>query len=229
MLRRWFRAIVVQSTIALVAFLLLVVGAQALAQDQASSAAPSATSGPMAPSATPVASASPMAAPPAVTPTGIPYDASADWAGRVRSGVGLLVMIAIAYALSRDRRHVRWRLVAMGVVLQLVLGLFTLTAPGRYIFTKFNDVVAGLLGFTAAGSTFLFGELAKPMGQNLGAYFTFGVLPTIIFFSSVMAVLYHLGVMQAVVRAIAVVMQKTMRTSGAETLSAAGNIFVGQT
>jgi CNT family concentrative nucleoside transporter len=76
---------------------------------------------------------------------------------------------------------------------------------------------------------FLFGDLAKPSGQNLGAYFAFGVLPTIIFFSSLMAVLYHLGIMQRVVKGMAHVMQRTMGTSGAETLSAAGNIFVGQT
>ena len=90
-----------------------------------------------------------------------------------------------------------------------------------------DDVVAGLLGFTEAGATFLFGELAKPTGNNLGAYFVFGVLPTIVFFSSLMAILYHLGVMQRVVRSIAWIMQRTLRTSGAETLDVASNIFVG--
>jgi CNT family concentrative nucleoside transporter len=117
----------------------------------------------------------------------------------------------------------------MGVGMQIVLGVCTLTKPGRWLFSSFNDVVARLLGFTEAGASFLFGSLAKPTGENLGAYFAFGVLPTIIFFSSLMSVLYHLGVMQKVVRVFAIGMQKTMGTSGAETLSAAGNIFVGQT
>jgi len=189
-----------------------------------------------------------------------------DWGGRIRSAVGLLVMIGIAFLMSKDRRSVSWRLVGVGVGLQIVLGLITLTPPGQAFFGLFNDLVTQLLAFTAEGSRFLFGNLAVqnnvPVGPSvipmpaegpnpgwiggarmapiaapeglwqwapIGAYFAFGVLPTIIFFSSLMAVLYHLGVMQAVVRAIAVVMQKTMRTSGAETLSAAGNIFVGQT
>jgi len=149
--------------------------------------------------------------------------------GRIRSGVGLLVMLFVAFALSNRRKSISWRLVATGVGLQIALGVFTLTKPGRWIFSGFNDLVAGLLGYTEAGATFLFGELAKPAGNNLGAYFAFGVLPTIVFFSSLMAVLYHLGVMQKAVTGVATIMHKTMGTSGAETLSAAGNIFVGQT
>jgi CNT family concentrative nucleoside transporter len=138
-------------------------------------------------------------------------------------------MLAIAWLMSTARKAVNWRLVAIGVALQIALGVFTLTEPGRWIFSRFNGLVAGLLGYTEAGATFLFGELAKPTGNNLGAYFAFGVLPTIVFFSSLMAVLYHLGVMQRLVKAVALVMQRTMGTSGSETLSAAGNIFVGQT
>lgn len=151
-----------------------------------------------------------------------------DWGARVRSGVGLFVMLFLAYLLSTNRRAISLRLVVVGVVLQLVLGLFTLTAPGRFIFTHFNDLISGLLGFTGQGAGFLFGQLSSPP-TSLGAFFAFGVLPTIIFFSSLMAVLYHLGVMQQVVKAMAKVMQKSMGTSGAESLSAAGNIFVGQT
>lgn len=199
----------------------------------ASAVASSASASPPAPTGSTDDAAAPATPEPEAkaTPeiTAIDFDQSADWFGRVRSGVGLLVMVAIAYALSTSRKDVRWRLVGIGVALQVVLGLFTLTSPGRWLFSTFNDVVAGLLGFTEAGATFLFGELAKPTGNNLGAYFVFGVLPTIVFFSSLMAVLYHLGVMQRLVRVIAGAMQKTMGTSGAETLSAAGNIFVGQT
>ena len=208
----------------------------AWAQAPSASAASGAPVGAPGEQAPPAGSAAPASAAPATDaapaadpPAPVAFDESADWFGRVRSGVGLLVMIAIAFALSTSRKDVRWRLVGMGVALQLVLGLFTLTAPGRWVFSTFNDVVAGLLGFTEAGATFLFGELAKPTGNNLGAYFVFGVLPTIVFFSSLMAVAYHLGLMQRLVRVIAAAMQKTMGTSGAETLSAAGNIFVGQT
>lgn len=188
----------------------------------------------------------------------------ADWFGRVRSFFGLFLMMGIAFGLSNNRKHVNWRLVGTGVGLQILLGVVTLTPPGRWLFGNFNDVVSAVLGYTAKGSSFLFGNLAlqntvptgpsvipKPAAGatpewladvrmapvaggvdewvNIGAYFAFGVLPTIIFFSSLMAVAYHLGIMQWIVRGLAVFMQKTMKTSGAETLSAAGNIFVGQT
>jgi CNT family concentrative nucleoside transporter len=182
-------------------------------------------------------------------------DEPADWFGRARSAAGLFVMLAIAWLMSNNRRRIDWRLVAVGTALQLVLGVATLSPPGQWLFGHFNEAVQNVLEYTATGSSFLFGNLALsnnvPIGDAvlpgaaakmgpivpssparwapIGAYFAFGVLPTIIFFSSLMAVLYHLGVMQKVVRAIAVLMQKTMRTSGAETLSAAGNIFVGQT
>ena len=151
-----------------------------------------------------------------------------DWGARFRSGVGLFVMLAFAWLFSTNRRAISLRLVVVGVIMQVVLGLFTLTPPGRFIFMHFNDLISGLLGFTGQGASFLFGQLSSPP-TSLGAFFAFGVLPTIIFFSSLMAVLYHLGVMQRVVRVMARAMQKTMGTSGAESLSAAGNIFVGQT
>ena len=194
-------------------------------------------------------------------------ETAADWPSRIRSGFGLLVMIGLAFAMSNGKRQISWRLVGMGVSLQLIGGVITLTPPGQAFFGYFNEVVSSMLGYTAEGSRFLFGNLAVqnnvPVGPSvvpmpaegaagwwvgaakmapvaapsqgawgwapIGAYFAFGVLPTIIFFSSLMAVLYHLGVMQALVRGVAWLMQKTMRTSGSETLSAAGNIFVGQT
>jgi CNT family concentrative nucleoside transporter len=171
-------------------------------------------------------------------------------AQRVRSGVGLMVLILLAWLLSVDRRGVPWRLVAWGVGLQLLFALFILKTPlGLLIFSRLNDVVLALLGFTVEGARFIFGDLVFnniPVGTGIaggnepisvvpgqaaraGAFFAFNVLPTIIFFSSLMTVLYHLGVMQIVVRIFAWIMQRTMGTSGAETLSAAGNIFVGQT
>jgi concentrative nucleoside transporter, CNT family len=168
---------------------------------------------------------------------------------RLRSLVGLLVLAGIAWSLSSDRRRIPWRVVAWGLGLQLVFGLFILRTPlGEGIFNTANTVVVALLGFTVEGARFIFGDLvfnSVPVGPGepgmgpmtpdggmvarTGAFFAFNVLPTIIFFSSLMTVLYHLGIMQWIVKGVAWVMQRTMGTSGAETLSAAGNIFVGQT
>ncbi|MCZ7683553.1 MAG: NupC/NupG family nucleoside CNT transporter [Sandaracinaceae bacterium] len=147
------------------------------------------------------------------------------WHQRALSFAGLFVMVALAWAMSSDRKRVPWRVIAWGLGLQLLFGVFVLKTPaGLWLFRRLNDAVARLLQFTDDGSRFLF-------GAYLEREFTvaLNVLPTIIFFSSLMSVLYHLGVMQRVVRGVAWVMQRTMKTSGAETLSAAGNIFVGQT
>ena len=159
---------------------------------------------------------------------------------RLISVLGLVVLLLAAWAMSVDRRRVDWRLLAWGMGLQIVFALFILKTPvGEAMFAGLNDVIVALLGFTTDGARFLFGNLvdnAVPVtgaGEgavaNTGAFFAFSVLPTIIFFSSLMTLLYHMGVMQAVVKGVAWVMMRTMRTSGAETLSAAGNIFVGQT
>jgi hypothetical protein len=137
--------------------------------------------------------------------------------------------------------------VTWGLALQLVFALVILRTPvGAGVFSAVNDVMVALLGFTVEGARFVFGDLVwnnVPVGTGgpgngafsasdgvvarTGGFFAFNVLPTIIFFSSLMTVLYHLGIMQRLVAAIAWVMQRTMGTSGAETLSAAGNIFVG--
>jgi CNT family concentrative nucleoside transporter len=138
--------------------------------------------------------------------------------------------------------------VGSGLLLQLLFGLVVLkTDAGRAFFDQVGGVVTGLLGFQEQGARFVFGNLVQhtvPVGTPgpngaldstggyvaaTGAYFAFNVLPTIIFFSALMSVLYYLNVMQVVVKGIAWVMQKTLRTSGAETLSASGNIFLGQT
>jgi CNT family concentrative nucleoside transporter len=158
---------------------------------------------------------------------------------RLMGLVGLATMLGLAYLLSYDRRRVRWRMVAAGVALQIVFGIVVLkTGLGRALFSGANALVVRLLSFQEQGARFVFGNLVQnevPLGggatgvAETGAYFAFNVLPTIIFFSSLMTVLYYLNVMQWVVKGIAWVMQKTLRTSGAETLSAAGNIFLGQT
>lgn len=147
------------------------------------------------------------------------------WYQRALSLVGLFVMVGLAWAMSVRRDRFPWRIVGFGIALQLVFGLFVLKTPiGLGLFSFLNDVVARLLQFTEDGSRFLF-------GSYLDGEFTVAlhVLPTIIFFSALMSVLYHVGVMQRVVHGVAWVMQRTLKTSGAETLSAAGNIFVGQT
>ena len=181
--------------------------------------------------------------PEARTLAGTRGDVSVPWYQRLLSVVGIFVMLGIAWLLSVDRRRIPWRVVAWGLGLQLLFALFILKTPvGEALFAGLNDVVLALLGFTNDGARFLFGNLVQQavpvsggeMGAvglvaETGASFAFSVLPTIIFFSSLMTVLYHLGIMQAAVRGMAWVMMRTMRTSGAETLSAAGNIFVGQT
>ena len=162
---------------------------------------------------------------------------------RLLSILGMIAMLALAWAMSVDRKTIQWRVVIWGMGLQLVFALFILKTPiGAAIFAGLNDVILALLGFTNDGAAFLFGNLVTntvpvtdPGGgaaqyvAQTGASFAFSVLPTIIFFSSLMTVLYHLGIMQAAVKGMAWVMMRTMKTSGAETLSAAGNIFVGQT
>jgi concentrative nucleoside transporter, CNT family len=172
-------------------------------------------------------------------------------AERAVSLLGLLVFVGIAWGLSVNRRAVNWSVVAWGIGLQLLFAVIILrTTPGRALFEGLNDVFTALIGFTVEGARFIFGNLVfnnvpvgpggegfppmEPIGAttawaSTGAFFAFQVLPTIIFFSSLMTLLYYIGVMQLVVRAFAWVMVRTMGTSGSESLSAAGNIFVGQT
>jgi CNT family concentrative nucleoside transporter len=172
---------------------------------------------------------------------------------RLISMLGIGVMVLLAWLMSVDRGAFPWRIVLWGTALQLVFALIILrTTPGEQFFALVNDAFIQLLDYTKAGARFIFGNLidnnlpvGMPVGEPVataplqpvdppryaagGSYFAFTVLPTIIFFSSFMTVLYYLKVMQWVVKGMALVMQRTMGTSGAETLSASGNIFVGQT
>ncbi len=143
---------------------------------------------------------------------------------RMVAAFGLLVMILLAWLMSSDRKKFPWRVVIGGSLLQLAFCMLILgTKTGSLVFSTLGDFFNALLGFVDVGCAFVFGE------QFRDVYFAFRVLPTIIFFSSLMSILYHLGVMQVVVRMLSRVMQVTLRTSGAESLSAAANIFVGQT
>jgi CNT family concentrative nucleoside transporter len=143
---------------------------------------------------------------------------------RAVSFLGLLVMMALAWLLSSHRFRVRLRTVLGGLGLQFTFALLILrTSPGRLVFDRIGAFFTRLLDFVDAGASFVFGPRFNEF------YFAFKVLPTIIFFSSLMSVLYYFGVMQKVVWLMAIVMQKTLGTSGAESLSASANIFVGQT
>lgn len=163
---------------------------------------------------------------------GIPERASeldTSLVDRAISLLGLVVLIGIAWLCSWNRKAVDWKLVGWGVGLQFAFGVLILqTNFGRWIFDQLKVFFNKILSFTDEGASFLFGAAADVNGP-LGMVFAFKILPTIIFFSSLMAVLYHVGAVQPVVKWMALIMQKTMGTSGAESLSAAANVFVGQT
>lgn len=146
----------------------------------------------------------------------------------LRGLLGLAVLIGIASLFSRNRRAIDWKLVGIGIVLQIIFGLL-ITQVG-FVASAFQTVSRGFvtfLDFSVEGAAFLFGDLAR--SESSGHIFAFQVLPTIIFFSTVSSGLYYLGILQKVVYGIAWIMSRTMRLSGAESLSAAGNIFLGQT
>lgn len=146
---------------------------------------------------------------------------------RFISAMGLLIMVLAAWAMSTYRRKIHWRVLIYGVGLQVLLGVLVLrTDVGRGFFDGVKGAVDLLIGFTRQGAQLLFGP---ELLSFRSATFALIVLPTIIFFSSLMAVLYHLKIMQKLVGVFAWVMRRTLGTSGAESLSAAGNIFVGQT
>lgn len=153
----------------------------------------------------------------------------------LQSIFGIICVLAIATLFSRNRRAIKWKTVFMGLFLQAafavsILGIPSLGIKGalRVVFDLLNLFVVSMVDFSNAGSKFLFGPLAE-IKDPWGFIFAFRALPTIIFFSAVMSGLYYLGVLQKVVKLIAWLMQKTMKTSGAETLSGAANIFMGQT
>lgn len=173
--------------------------------------------------------------------------------------LGIAVLLGIAFLLSRDKKNIRWRTIIVGVILQVIFAFLVLkTTPGTWFFTGAQKVVVKLLTFTDYGAHFIFNNLylsssditgaipddIPPGGLtegfqvwnpstkqfvSIGTIFAIHVLPTIIFFASLMGILYHLGIMQQIVRGIAYVMRKAMGTSGPESLAVAGNIFVGQT
>lgn len=151
---------------------------------------------------------------------------------RLTGFLGIAAILGIAYLMSNNRKAINKRVVFWGLGLQVTFAVFILATPiGKPIFQFFDSGIRRLLSFSDTGAEFLFNALAIGPGNegSLGFFFAFQILPTIIFFSAFMAILYHIGLMQIIVKYIAKGMQKTLGTSGSETLSASGNIFVGQT
>ena len=141
--------------------------------------------------------------------------------------VGMAVLLGLAYAFSKNRTAIKWRTVAGAFALQLGLGAFVLMVPwGQALLSSMTDGVNNLLGYGNAGIDFLFGGLT---GEGAGFVFALKVLPIIVFFAALIAVLYHVGIMKWVIRIIGGALQRVLGTSKAESMSATANIFVGQT
>lgn len=160
----------------------------------------------------------------------------------LRGMIGMVAIVGIAFLFSNYKRRVNWRLVGTGLGIQFVLAVFILKgrqmeeywAPlgwPKDFFSWVSSFFVIVLDFTTEGAEFIFGDLAKSPGMenSMGNFFAFQVLPTIIFFASLTAILYHYGILQRIVKYMATGMQKLMGTSGAESLSVISNIFVGQT
>ena len=149
--------------------------------------------------------------------------------GRIGFGLfGLAVLIGIAWLFSNNKRAVDWRLVVTGIALQIAFAAVVLLVPGgRDVFDALGKGFVKILSFVNEGSGFIFGSLMNT--EQFGFIFAFQVLPTIIFFSALMGVMYHLNVMQTIVRAMAWAITKIMRVSGAETTSVCASVFIGQT
>lgn len=151
------------------------------------------------------------------------------------SFAGIFILMAFAWSLSTDRKVINWRVVLWGTALQLILALFIFIVPaGSTIFLYINDAVVKVLESATAGTRFLFGRLALPPGtknemgeKSLGFILAFQALPTIIFFASLMGMLYYIGVMPWLIKTFSRAFTRLMRISGAESLSVSSNIFVG--
>jgi CNT family concentrative nucleoside transporter len=162
--------------------------------------------------------------------------------GRFTGILGILAVLIAAWLGSTDRKHIRWRTVYWGLGLQFAFAFLVLRfSYGQQFMASAGAIVQNMLAATTAGTKILFGELGLPNAgafgdvlahnghPNAGSIFAFQVLPTIIFISAFFALLYHIGVMQIIIKALAWIMLKTMRISGAESMNVAASIFMGQT
>ena len=147
----------------------------------------------------------------------------------LRGLLGLISLIILAFVFSRNKRNINWSLVVKGLLIQLLLAILILKVPiVQNLFEWISSVFVTVLQFSKQGALFLFGETLVNSNE-FGAIFAFQILPTIIFFSALTSLLFYLGILQKVVYFFAYLMKKTLKLSGAESLSAAGNIFLGQT
>ncbi|MCU1260613.1 MAG: Na+ dependent nucleoside transporter domain protein [Bryobacterales bacterium] len=159
--------------------------------------------------------------------------------GRFTGLLGIVAILAVAWALSSHRRAIKLRILGWGLGLQLAFAILVLKTEFGLIFQRIGQGVNAMLGYSTAGSEFVFGPLGNGTGpfpkflQSIGAgsgvFFAFQVLPIVIFIASFFAIMYYLGIMQVLVRAMAVAMQKVFGASGAESLNVAASIFMGQT
>ena len=145
--------------------------------------------------------------------------------------IGVMILLGIAYLLSNNRKLIDMNIIAWGLGLQISFAFIILKTPlGKSLFSYLNIIIMKLISFADAGSDFLFTSFVPEIGYHLALVnFAFRALPVIIFFSSLIAVTYYFGIIQFIIKKIAFIMEKTMKTSGAETLSVSANIFVGQT
>ena len=151
------------------------------------------------------------------------------------SFAGIFVLLGFAWILSTDRKNMNWRVICWGIALQILIALFIFVVPaGKNVFLAINEIVIKVLDSASAGTKFVFGPLALPPGQvndsgekSIGAILAFQAFPTIIFFSALIAILYYFGIMTRIIKTFAYIFTKLMKTSGAESLVVASNIFVG--
>jgi concentrative nucleoside transporter, CNT family len=149
--------------------------------------------------------------------------------GRFTGLLGLVAILAVAWLFSRHKRAIKWRLLAWGLGLQFAFAVIVLKTDAGKVFQAASVAVTAMLGYAEVGSAFVFGDTLGRSSGSMGTVFAFQVLPIIIFIASFFSILYYLGIMQWVVKAFAVVMQKVMGASGAESLNVAASIFMGQT
>jgi CNT family concentrative nucleoside transporter len=149
--------------------------------------------------------------------------------GRLTGLLGIVAILAVAFAFSRHKKAIKPRILMWGLGLQFAFAVLVLKTDFGKIFQALSSAVTAMLGYSEAGASFLFGDTLGKSSGSLGTIFAFQVLPIIIFIASFFSILYYLGIMQVVVKAFAIVMQKTMGASGAESLNVAASIFMGQT
>ena len=148
----------------------------------------------------------------------------------IKGFIGILFLLGIAYLLSTHKKAIRWKTIFIGLSLQFILAFGVLRVEWvKSFFNVLGGFFTAVLEFTESGSAFLFGNLINVSEPAIGYVFAFQILPTIVFFSALTSILYYLGVVQKIVSGLAWLLTKTLKISGAESLSVAGNIFLGQT